>query len=216
MATLISCKNKETEIGKETSAEPVKTVPEQIAVAHGLKNFDDVKEIQFTFNVRVGDSIRTSRAWNWKPQTNEIRLTQGDISQSYTRTDSIAEEDKDIDQKFINDSYWLLFPFHMVWSDPEISEEKSGIAPISKKEMTYLEVSYKGEGGYTPGDTYVIYYRDDLLIEEWIYKSADGKREMPTTWENYEDFEGLKIAKSHESPDGSFEIFFSDIEVEAP
>ncbi|UBZ05772.1 hypothetical protein LDL76_10360 [Salegentibacter mishustinae] len=212
-AALVSCKNKETKIGQETATEPEKSIPQQIAVAHGLNNFTDVEEIQFTFNVKVQDSLRTSRAWTWKPQTDEIRLTEGDISQTYTKTDSISEDDKQIDQKFINDSYWLLFPFQMVWSDANISEEKTGIAPISKEEMNYLEVSYKGEGGYTPGDTYVVYYKDDLLLEEWIYKSANGKRDMPTTWEDFEDFEGLKIAKSHKSPDGSFELFFTNIKV---
>ncbi|PKD18229.1 hypothetical protein APR41_03505 [Salegentibacter salinarum] len=212
-SAFISCKNNETKIGQEVETEAEKSIAQQIAEAHGLNNFDEVEEIQFTFNVRVEDSLRTSREWTWKPQTDEIRLTEGDISRNYTRTDNIAEDDKDIDQKFINDSYWFLFPFQMVWSDAEISEEKTGIAPISKEEMKYLEVSYKDEGGYTPGDTYVVYYNDDYLLEEWIYKSADGQREMPTTWEDFEDFQGLKISKSHKSPDGSFELFFTDIEV---
>lgn len=212
---LISCKNEESknEVGEENVAEENMSIEQQIAEAHGLNNFDEVEEIQFTFNVKVEDSLRSSRSWTWKPQTDEIRLTEGDISRTYTKTDSIAEDDKDIDQKFINDSYWLLFPYQMVWSDAEISEEKSGTAPISQEEMNYLEVSYKNEGGYTPGDTYVVYYDDDLLLKEWIYKSADGNREMPTTWEDFEDFQGLKIAKSHKSPDGSFELFFTDIEV---
>ncbi|PRX45818.1 hypothetical protein [Salegentibacter salegens] len=213
ISALISCKNNETNIGKETAAETDRSIEQQIAEAHGLNNFAEVEEIQFTFNVKVEDSLRTSREWTWNPQTDEIRLTEGDISRTYTKTDNIAENDKDIDQKFINDSYWFLFPFQMVWSDAEISEEKTGVAPISKKEMNYLEVSYKGEGGYTPGDTYVVYYKDDYLLEEWIYKSADGQREMPTTWEDFEDFQGLKISKSHKSPDGSFELFFTDIEV---
>ncbi|MBZ9728865.1 hypothetical protein LB467_04135 [Salegentibacter sp. JZCK2] len=213
ISALISCKNNETEVGKEVDNEADKSIQQQIAEAHGLNNFEEVEEIQFTFNVRVEDSIRTSRAWTWKPQTDEIRLTEGDISRTYTKTDSITEDHKDIDQKFINDSYWLLFPYQMVWSDAEISEEKTGTAPISKQEMNYLEVAYKDKGGYTPGDTYVVYYEDDLLLKEWIYKSADGNREMPTTWEDFEDFQGLKIAKSHKSPDGSFELFFSDIEV---
>ncbi len=212
-SAFISCKNNETKIGQEVDTEAEKSIEQQIAEAHGLNNFEEVKEIQFTFNVKVGDSLRTSREWTWKPKTDEIRLTEGDISRTYTKTGDIAEEDKDIDQKFINDSYWFLFPFQMVWSDAEISEEKTGLAPISKKEMKYLEVSYKGEGGYTPCDTYVVYYEDDYLLEEWIYKSADGQREMPTTWEDFEDFQGLKISKSHKSPDGSFELFFTDIVV---
>lgn len=207
---LLSCKNKEDET---EVAEVDISIQEQIAIAHGIKNFEEVEEIRFTFNVKVEDSLRTSRAWSWKPQTQEIRLTEGDISRNFTRDDDITEEERELDQKFINDSYWFLFPFQLVWSNAEISEEKTGTAPISKEEMNYLEVSYKDEGGYTPGDTYVIYYEDDLLLKEWIYKPANSSRESPSTWEDYDDFNGLKIAKSHKSPDGSFELFFTDIEV---
>ncbi|SHF46911.1 hypothetical protein SAMN05444483_101227 [Salegentibacter echinorum] len=211
---LLSCKNNKKAEGMDLDgANASKKIEQQIAEAHGLNNFKNVKEIQFTFNVKSDDSLRTSRSWTWKPQTDEIRLTEGDISRTYTRKNNLNEEEKKMDQKFVNDSYWLLFPFQMVWSDANISEEKMGNAPISKKEMNYLEVSYGDNGGYTPGDTYVIYYEDDLLLQEWIYKSADGNREMPTTWEDFEDYKGLKISKSHKSPDGDFELFFTDVKV---
>ncbi len=203
---VISCGNQQ----KKENQSP----QDKIAEAHGIEDFEKLKEISFTFNVKVDDSVRSSRNWNWNLETNEIRLTDGDISQTYTKSDSIAEEDKEIDQKFINDTYWLLFPFQLQWSDAEISSPEKTTAPISKTEMQRISVSYKNDGGYTPGDTYDIFYEDDFILKEWIYKSADGNREMPTTWEDYEDFKGVKIAKSHKSPDGSFELFFSDIEVE--
>ena len=211
--SLLSCKNEKSESTTESVENEEKTKAREIAEAHGFENFKDVNEIKFTFNVKVGDSVRTSRSWHWKTKTDEIRLTEGDISRAYVQDKSIAEEEKEIDQKFINDSYWLLFPYQLVWSDAEISEEKLAEAPIGKEEMKSLLVSYSSEGGYTPGDSYEIFYEDDLIIKEWIYRSADGTRESPTTWEDYEDFNGLKIAKSHKSPDGSFELFFSDIEV---
>ncbi|HEY9185917.1 MAG TPA: hypothetical protein VIM94_11380 [Salegentibacter sp.] len=209
---IIGCKNENKE-ATSSEEKQVETLAQKIAWAHGFDNFEDVEEIKFTFNVRVGDSVRTSRSWHWKTNSDEIRLTEGDISRTYIKDSSIADDEKELDQKFINDSYWLLFPFQLVWSDAEISEEKKAEAPISKKEMRNITVSYPSEGGYTPGDSYEIFFEDDLLLKEWIYKSADGTRESPTTWENYEDFKGLKIAKSHKSPDGSFELFFSGIEV---
>lgn len=210
--SLLSCKNEKTE---QTEPEDDLEISKarEIADAHGFENFKDVKEIKFTFNVKVNDSVRTSRSWHWKTKNNEIRLTEGDISFTYVQDENIAEDEKEIDQKFINDSYWLLFPFQLVWSDPDITEEKSAEAPISKKEMNSILASYSSEGGYTPGDSYEIFYEDDLIIREWIYRSADGSRESPTTWEDYGEFNGLKIAKSHKSPDGSFDLFFSDIEV---
>lgn len=212
--SFLSCKNNEKKDGMDLDdVNASKEIQQQIANAHGLNNFKEVKEVQFTFNVKSNDSLRTSRSWTWKPQTNQVRFTQGDISRTYNRKDEMNEEEKKMDQKFVNDSYWLLFPFQLVWSDANISEEKTGKSPISKKEMNYIEVSYSDDGGYTPGDTYVIYYEDDLLLQEWIYKSADGSREMPTTWEDFEDYKGLKISKSHKSPDGSFELFFTDVKV---
>ncbi|MGY5847927.1 hypothetical protein ACW6QP_10960 [Salegentibacter sp. HM20] len=215
--SIISCKEtkKESPVVSETEFEVQEenSIGRQIAEAHGFNNFENVEEINFTFNVKVGDSLRTSRAWNWNTKTDEIRLTEADISRTYKKDGDISEEEKEVDQKFINDSYWLLFPFQLVWSDAEISEVKKAKAPISQTEMNYVEVSYKNEGGYTPGDTYVIYFEKDLLLKEWIYKSADGNREMPTTWEDFKDYKGLKIARSHKSPDGSFELFFSNIEV---
>lgn len=209
----VSCNNEKK--SGETSSENQENleIHQEIAKAHGFDNFDDVEEVKFTFNVKVQDSLRTSRSWHWKTQTDEIRLTEGDISRTYIKDDDLTEEEREMDQKFINDSYWFLFPFQLEWSDPEISEEKAVEAPISKEKMDKLIVSYSGEGGYTPGDTYEIFYDDDFIVREWIYKSADGTRESPSTWEDYEDFKGLKIAKSHKSPDGSFELFFSDIEV---
>lgn len=211
---LLSCKeNSRPEKTSENKTKDSLEIQDRIAQANGLKNFDDIQEIDFTFNVKVNDSVKSSRAWHWEPHSKKISLTQGDITQSYMKKDSLTEKDKEIDRKFINDSYWLLFPFQLVWSDASFSSKKNVEAPISHKKMDKLIVSYNDKGGYTPGDTYEIYYGDDLMIKEWVYKAAGGGREMATTWEDYEDFKGIKIAKSHKSADGSFEIFFSDIEI---
>jgi hypothetical protein len=209
---LWSC-NQSNKTGTSSSAENT-DLPQRIADANGFESFDQVEELNFTFNVKVQDTLRSQRSWQWNPQTNEISLTENGSTRSYTQDEDLTEDEKEIDQKFINDSYWLLFPYQLVWSDAEITEEKNATAPISGDTMDKLIVSYSNDGGYTPGDTYDIYYNDDLMVQEWVYKSADGNREMPTTWEGYQEYSGLKIAKSHKSPDGSFELFFSDISVQ--
>ncbi len=80
--------------------------------------------------------------------------------------------------------------------------------------MNMITVSYPSEGGYTPGDSYDIYFDDKHMIQEWVYKASGGGREMATTWEDYQDYKGVKIAKSHKTADGGFELYFSDISVE--
>lgn len=216
VAVFLSCNNNSkthdsaTEV---TEGDLELTIQEKIAKANGLDAFENSNEIQFAFNVKVGDSLRTKRLWNWNLKTNTVTLTEKDSTKSFNRNNDPNEQQKIIDQKFINDSYWLLFPFQLVWSDAEITEGEMSEAPISKQKMHQLTASYNSDGGYTPGDTYEVFYNDDYMIQEWIYKSADGKSQLASTWEDYENFEGIMIAKSHKSPDRNFELFFTDLEV---
>ncbi|MFD1096710.1 hypothetical protein [Salegentibacter chungangensis] len=210
-----SCKNNNKSVAEIKTPESQKEqseIQQKIAKANGLNAFKDVEQLQFTFNVKVGDSIRSKRNWTWHPKSGEIRLTQGDISQIYKKDGELSEKEKEMDHKFINDSYWLFFPFQMVWSDAKISKESKTQAPISKREMNRIIVSYP-QGGYTPGDSYEIYYDEEMMIREWVYNSADGKRKSPYTWEDYKEYKGIKIAQSHKSEDGNVEIFFTNIKV---
>ena len=210
---LISCnEDRKKEVTPEEN--PNLEVHEKIAMVNGFEEFDSIKKIKFTFNVKVNDSIRSERRWNWNVGTNKISLTENDSVMSYTRKDSLAEDKKYIDQRFVNDSYWLLFPFQLKWSLADLSDPKKATAPISGDKMQMLTVSYPKDGGYTPGDSYDIYFDDEFMIREWVYKSSDGGREMATTWEDYKDFKGIKIATMHKSKDDSFELFFDDITVE--
>ncbi|MDR5591858.1 hypothetical protein [Christiangramia sp. SM2212] len=210
---MISCNEKKKEQEK-IEKDPNLEIHEKIAMANGFEKFDSVSKIKFTFNVKVNDSLRSERRWTWNKNGNTISLTEKDSTMSYTKKDSLAKDKEYIDQRFVNDSYWLLFPYQLKWSDADFSEAKTANAPISGDEMQMLTVSFPSEGGYTPGDSYDIYFDDEFMIQEWVYKAAGGGREMATTWEDYEDFDGVKISKMHKSQDGSFELFFTDITVE--
>ncbi|MEG9327967.1 hypothetical protein V6B16_08465 [Salinimicrobium catena] len=208
---LTSCKNEPEK--KPTQTQQELTSVEKIANANGLENFDKITELQYTFNVKVNDSLRTSRAWTWEPKTHIVTLTTKDSTVTYNhKTEAAAHEW--VDQRFINDQYWLLFPFHLVWDDMEWQHEKEATAPISGETMQRVIVTYPAGAGYTPGDVYEVYFSDDHIIREWVYRSS-GSEENPfaATWEEYENFKGLKIATMHRNEDGSFELFFDGIEI---
>lgn len=213
---LIGCKNnseKTNEIEKtsyEVNSEEL-SLPEQIANANGIEKFNELEELNFTFNVKMNDTIRAERAWKWFPKTKKIELLENGEKITYTQGDSLSEKALGADQKFINDSYWLLFPYQLQWSEFESTYNEKGIAPISKKEMQMLTVSYKGKGGYSPDDSYHIFFEDDHMIKEWTYVSSGG-RELTTTWEDYETFKGIPVSKMHKSEDGTFQLYFTDIE----
>lgn len=208
---LFSCKNETKTVTSEFQKEL--SIVEKIARANGLENFDRIKEISYTFNVKVNDSLRTSRAWTWNPKSNKVILTTKDSTVTYDHK-SEAGQHEWVDQRFINDQYWLLFPFHLEWDEMEWEHEKEAKAPISGKIFQKITVTYPSDKGYTPGDVYEVFYDNSLLIREWTYRPGGStEKAFPATWEDYKDFSGIKIATRHRNKDGSFELFFSDVEI---
>ena len=119
------------------------------------------------------------------------------------------------DKGFINDKYWLLAPFQLLWDQTAaISEVVKVEAPISKNTMNKITLTYASEGGYTPGDAYDFYFGEDFLIKEWVYRKGNSDEpSLITTWENNQDFNGIKLALEHIKLDGQLKIYFSNIKI---
>ena len=187
---------------------------EKIALKNGYLNWKNVNEIAFTFNVDRGER-HFERSWVWKPKTEDIILVSATDTVAYNRKsmDSIAIK---TDASFINDKYWLLAPFNLVWdAGLTFSEKEQVIAPISKDTLDQLTIVYANEGGYTPGDAYDFYFGKDYIIKEWAYRKAnDSIPSLITTWEDYETFNEIKISKMHKDSTGNWKLFFSNIRVE--
>ncbi|MBT8277664.1 MAG: hypothetical protein KJO41_01585, partial [Bacteroidia bacterium] len=139
---------------------------------------------------------------------------EGETS-SYNRNsmDSIAIRS---DRAFINDKFWALIPFQLVWDEgTTISEPSKEIAPISKKELNKITLLYGNEGGYTPGDAYDIFYNDDYIIQEWTFRKGNSvESSLTNTFENYKDFNGLKIAQEHKKAEGDWNLLVWKVKVE--
>ena len=208
-----SCKtDKKTAV---TAVEVELTVLEKIANANGIGNWKNVDELQFTFNVDR-DTSHFERTWIWKPKTNDIMaISKSDtLSYNWSKMDSVAYK---TNGGFINDKYWLLAPFNLVWDKDNFTHSytEQEIAPISKKAMDKLTIVYGSEGGYTPGDAYDFYYGEDYLVKEWVFRKGNqAEPSLITTWEDYVEIGGLKIAKMHKNNEG-FTLYFSDIKVSA-
>ena len=210
-----SCKT-EPKKTEETarSNETEKTVPERIAKAHGFDQWQDVKEITFTFNVDR-DSMHFERSWDWEPKTNNVTAISGPDTLMYNRDsmDSIALK---TNSGFINDRYWLMAPFNLMWDSNNYTYEhtEEATAPISEEPMQKLTIVYSNEGGYTPGDAYDFYFKDDYIIREWAYrKSNQEEPNLVSTWEDYVDVEGLQLAKQHNRPEGGMNLYFTGLSV---
>lgn len=189
------------------------TLAEKIANAHGLENWSNVKAFHFTFNVDK-DSLHFERSWIWKPKAKEVTMLTEKDTITY-KTFKIEQESLNADRAFINDKYWALFPFQLVWDTSATLSKPSKVeAPISKKQLNKTTLTYPEKGGYTPGDAYDIYYNDDFVIQEWGFREANAvEPSMTNTFENYKDFNGIKIAQDHKKAEDSWNLNFTNIKV---
>jgi len=210
---MLSCKkdtNTATETTNSDQPETDTTILGKIANAYGYENWDKVEKVNFSFVVNPGEN-ESSRSWEWDPQSDKVTLKSKGDKLTYQRR-NITKEYVDADKAFVNDSFWLLFPFHLVWDDIEYEVIENSKSPIHKKEATKLIVKYPEEGGYTPGDKYEVYVNDSFHILEWTYHPK-GKEEpaLANTFEDLSNFDGIKVNMIHRNPDSGFQLNFRDV-----
>ncbi|WP_240463025.1 hypothetical protein [Mesonia aquimarina] len=218
IVALMSCKNN-TEKTSEKAPEkntPAKefSILEKIANAHGYQNWKNINSLEYTFNVDR-DTNHYERSWKWWPKKNQVKMMSKEDTMMYTRN-SIAGTELKTDKGFVNDKYWLLFPFQLVWDEGFTHTVQQNIeAPISSKKLTEVSINYNKQKGYTPGDTYKIYINDDFIIQEWaFFPKGQETAALTSTWEDYVTKKGLKIAKMHKNKTGSFQLYFSNLKIE--
>ena len=136
-------------------------IADKMAKTHGLDSFGQVEGIRYTFNVeRPG--VNVSRSWEWNPKTDSISYEGKDkdgkpVKVTYQRSQATGVPE-DIDANFLNDQYWLLLPFHVIWdTSAAVTDEGMQKPPLGNGSGEKLVVKYPSDGGYSPGDTWDVY-----------------------------------------------------------
>lgn len=195
--------------------------PNLIADKYGVNSFSQISSIQFSFNVKNQNTI-LKRTWIWEPKTGKVTFTGADqngkdTSITYNRDKLNSGNALELyaDKRFINDQYWLLFPFHMVWdNNVDITNQGNKEFPISHKKGNSIIVHYKNNVGYTPNDAFVLYLGDDNMIKEWTYRPGGSKeKERSYTWAGNKKYGGITISTEHNGLGNKFKVWFTDISV---
>lgn len=212
LLVLSSCKSEKKETAIEEEVIEL-SVAEKIANAHGYEHWKRVSELDFTFNVDQNNN-HSERTWRWYPKSYKVwSLMENDTVSFFL--DTVDSTSISLDKKFTNDKFWLLVPFQLVWdTSATISEPKKVESPINKEQLDMITITYPDEGGYTPGDAYDIYFDKDYLIREWTYRQGNSPEpSLSNTFENYKDFNGIKIAIDHKKEGGNWNLNFSNVEI---
>jgi hypothetical protein len=191
----------------------------KIADAYGLSAFDRVESLSYTFNVKRGNK-QDQRHWTWWPKGDRVEFRpDGDADKAvrYTRADlpGAGKDIRELDAKFINDQYWLLFPLHLVWDDQaEVKEVGRRDHPIGGGRSRCVVVSYPAAGGYTPGDVYELFIDDSYRVQQWAYHRGGAPEPTITaTWEDNRPVGPLTLSLDRRGPDGNFRVWFTDMAV---
>jgi hypothetical protein len=198
-----------------------RSIRHKVADAYGVHAFEEVTKVAFTFNVKAGER-EVRREWIWWPKESRVRYAGGTWRDGepfeYLKSD-MAHDTTDVlrgaDHRFINDSYWLAFPYHVEWDmAAKVTDEGMAPRPIGKGDARKVVVDYAGAGGYTPGDVYELYVGPDYRILEWVFRAGGQADGSPMTWEGEARFGDVNFATDHYNPDRSARVFFTDISVE--
>jgi hypothetical protein len=200
-------------------------IAEQVAETYGIASYGKIDAIRFTFGVeRSGGKL--SRRWDWNVKTDTVSYAGKDkkgrpIRVTYRRSRlsrQSAAVKNEIDPAFINDEYWLLLPFHLVW-DGSATVTDAGMhkLPLGNGSAELLVMKYPSQGGYAPGDTWELYLGADKRIEQMVYRAGGTgePRIVIATWTGYKKAGPLLIATDHRgTADGKpVRVTLSDVSV---
>ena len=203
-------------------------VVEKLAKTYGLDSYGQVDAIRYTFNLQLPAlKLNLSRSWVWEPKTGKVTYEAKDkdgkpVKVTYVRSQlnsAPANVKDEIEPAFVNDNYWVIFPFHVYWdTSANVQEKNRQKLPLGKGTATLVSVKYPAEvGGYTPGDTWDLYVGSNGRVEQFVYHRGGPKKpsNVTTTWAGYKKAGPLLFSTDHRgTADGKpARIFFTNVAV---
>jgi hypothetical protein len=201
-------------------------IAEKLAKTYGLDSWGQIEAIRYTWNARF-PGVNISHSWVWEPKTGHVSFEGKDkdgkpVKVTYVESQlnsAPANVKGEIEPAFVNDQYWLVFPFHVYWdSSADVQDKGMQKLPLGKGSARLVAVKYPSEaGGYTPGDTWELFIGSDDRVEQFIYHRGGPKKPsvVIATWAGYKKAGPLLISTDHRgTADGKpLRVFFSDVAV---
>jgi len=182
---------------------------DKIAKAYGLDSYEQIEAIRYTWNGEIPGLFKVAHMWAWEPKTNKVSYEGKDkagkpVKVSYDSSQLGSQSDQvknEVEPAFVNDNYWLLFPFHAYWDkSATITNEGTKKLPIGTGSATLVSVKYPAEaGGYTPGDTWDLYVGKDNRVQAMVYHRGGSTKPslVVASWTGNKKAGPLLISTEH-------------------
>jgi hypothetical protein len=190
------------------SAQSRPPILEKIAKTYGLDSYGQIEAIRYTWSGEIPGVFKLSHVWEWEPKTGKVSFEGADkdgkpVKVTYMRSQLSSQSDavkNQIEPSFVNDNYWLLFPFHAYWdTGATVTDQSMHKLPIAKGSARLVSVKYPSDGGYTPGDTWDLYIGKDNRVEQFVYHRGGAKppKLVKATWACYKKAGPLLVSTEH-------------------
>jgi hypothetical protein len=192
-----------------SAAQQRPAILEQIAKTYGLDSWDQIQAIRYDWNGEIPGLFKLSHKWEWEPKTGKISFESTDkdgkpVKVSYLQSELNNQPDavkNEVEPAFVNDNYWLLFPFHAYWDkSATVTDEGMKKLPIGAGSAELVTIKYPAEaGGYTPGDTWDLYVGKDHRVQQMVYHRGGPKKPtlVTVTWAGYKKAGPLLFSTEH-------------------
>lgn len=187
---------------------------QQVAERAGVTAFEKLDHFAFTWTHHPSG---TERSYAWNRRAHTVTVTTAEGSTVVPTQGDVPEAHQDAHSAFINDSYWALFELHLAW-DQGVDFENLGEQPVPGFDdlgpLRALAVQYGSEGGYTPGDRYVLYLGDDGLPVAWAFHRGGAEEaSLVTLRGEWVEVGGVQVPTNFTTPDGKAFISIGGLSV---
>lgn len=181
----------------------------KIAKVYGLDSYGQIEAIRYTWNGEIPGVFKLTHVWEWEPKTGKVTFESKDkdgkpVKVTYDSSKLSSQSDQvknEVEPAFVNDNYWLLFPFHANWdTSASVTNQGTKKMPIGAGTATLVSVKYPAEaGGYTPGDTWDLYVDNNNRVKAMVYHRGGPKppQLVTATWTGYKKAGPLLISTEH-------------------
>ena len=202
-------------------------IADQIAKTYGVDSWGQIEAIRYTWNGEIPGVFKLAHSWIWEPKTGQVSYEGKDkdgkpVKVTYNSNQLSSQSDQvknEIEPAFINDQYWALLPFHVVWdTSATVTDDGMQKLPMGAGSAKRVTVKYPQEaGGYTPGDTWELYVGKDNRVQVLVYHRGGTRKPSLVTakWTAYKKAGPLLFSTDHPgTADGKpLHIFLSDVAV---
>ena len=203
-------------------------IVEKLAKTYGIDSYGQIDAIRYTFNLDVPAlKLKLAHSWEWEPKSGQVTFESKDkdgkpVKVTYNRS-QLSSQPADVKEQmepaFVNDNYWLIFPFHVYWdTGATVTNESMQKLPMGTGSADKVVVKYPAEaGGYTPGDTWELYVGKDNRVELLVFHHGGNAKPsvVIATWTGYKKAGPLLVSTEHKgTADGApLHLWFSNVAV---